>query len=151
MVHGNECDRQHKGIPVVKFLYLMRDPIGSGDCKIGITSFDSAKTRLGVYQNSYSANSHLATFNHLWYGRANPVAKLESVLKDTFGYAIMLEGRGFSEWIAEPEATIISKIEETIRDYHFHVFPAGKNANIHNIDSIIEGLTGGDKSAIISA
>ena len=65
----------------MKFMYLMRDPLGSGDCKIGITGFDSAKTRLGVYQNSYSANSHMATFNHLWYGKPNPVSKLESILK----------------------------------------------------------------------
>lgn len=125
----------------MKFLYLMRDPLGSGDCKIGITGFESAKTRLGVYQNSYSANSHMATFNHLWYGKSNPVMRLESILKDTFGYAIMLEGMGFSEWIAEPESVIISKIEETIGDYHFHVYPAGNDANIYNIDSIIERLT----------
>jgi hypothetical protein len=125
----------------MKFMYLMRDPLGSGDCKIGITGFDSAKTRLGVYQNSYSANSHMATFNHLWYGKPNPVSKLESILKETFGYAIMLEGRGFSEWIAEPEDIILSKIEETIRDYHFHVYKAPGNANVHNIDSIIKGLT----------
>lgn len=125
----------------MKFMYLMRDPLGSGDCKIGITGFDSAKTRLGVYQNSYSANSHMATFNHLWYGKPNPVSKLESILKETFGYAIMLEGRGFSEWIAEPEDVILSKIEETIKDYHFHVYKAGENANVHSIDGIIKGLT----------
>jgi hypothetical protein len=125
----------------MKFMYLMRDPLGSGDCKIGITGVDSAKTRLGVYQNSYSANSHMATFNHLWYGKPNPVSKLESILKETFGYAIMLEGRGFSEWIAEPEDVILSKIEETIRDYHFHVYKAGENANVHSIDGIIKGLT----------
>lgn len=125
----------------MKFLYLMKDPLGSGDCKIGITGFESAKTRLGVYQNSYSANSHLATFNHLWYGKPNPISKLESVLKDTFGYAIMLEGRGFSEWIAQPEDVILSKIKETISDYHFHVYEAGKNINIHNIDDTIERLT----------
>jgi len=125
----------------MKFLYLMKDPLGSGDCKIGITGFDHAKTRLGVYQNSYSANSNIATFNHLWYGKPNPISKLESVLKDTFGYAIMLEGRGFSEWIAEPEEVILSKIKETIDDYHFHVYKIGQEINVHNIENIINELT----------
>lgn len=119
----------------------MKDPLGSGDCKIGITGFDHAKTRLGVYQNSYSANSNIATFNHLWYGKPNPISKLESVLKDTFGYAIMLEGRGFSEWIAEPEEVILSKIKETIDDYHFHVYKIGQEINVHNIENIINELT----------
>jgi hypothetical protein len=125
----------------MKFLYLMKDPLGSGDCKIGITSMNSAKARLGVYQNSYSARSHYATFNHLWYGKANPISKLESVLKDTFGYAIMLEGRGYSEWIAEPEETILNKIAETIEDYHFHVYKIGQEINVHNIENVINELT----------
>jgi len=128
----------------MKFLYLMKDPLGSGDCKIGITGFDHAKTRLGVYQNSYSANSNIATFNHLWYGKPNPISKLESVLKDTFGYAIMLEGRGFSEWITEPEDVILSKIKETIEDYHFHVYEADTDINIYSIDSVIKRLTNGE-------
>jgi len=129
----------------MKFLYLMKDPLGSGDCKIGITNVDSAKIRLGVYQNSYSARSHLATFDHLWYGKPNPIGKLESVLKDTFGYAIMLEGRGYSEWIAEPEATILNKIAETIEDYHFHVYKTAENVNVTTIDSVIKGLTSEEK------
>jgi len=106
---------------------------------------NSAKTRLGVYQNSYSARSHYATFNHLWYGKANPISKLESVLKDTFGYAIMLEGRGYSEWIAEPEHTILNKIAETIEDYHFHVYKTEENVDVHNIDSVIKRLTSEQK------
>ena len=124
----------------MKFLYLMKDPLGSGDCKVGITGFDHAKTRLGVYQNSYSANSHIATFNHLWYGKPNPISKLESVLKNTFGYAIMLEGRGYSEWIAEPEDIILNKIAETIEDYHFHVYKIGQEINVHNIENVINEL-----------
>ena len=119
----------------------MKDPLGSGDCKIGITSMNSAKARLGVYQNSYSARSHSATFNHLWYGKPNPISKLESVLKDTFGYAIMLEGRGYSEWIAEPEEIILNKITETIEDYHFHVYKIGQEINVHNIENVINELT----------
>jgi hypothetical protein len=118
----------------------MKDPLGSGDCKVGITGFDHAKTRLGVYQNSYSANSHIATFNHLWYGKPNPISKLESVLKNTFGYAIMLEGRGYSEWIAEPEDIILNKIAETIEDYHFHVYKIGQEINVHNIENVINEL-----------
>jgi|TARA_B110000503_G_scaffold50470_1_gene81747 hypothetical protein len=119
----------------------MKDPMGSGDCKIGITSVRSAKTRLGVYQNSYSARRHYATFNHLWYGKPNPISKLESVLKDTFGYAIMLEGAGYTEWIAEPEETILKKLKETIEDYHFHVYEIGKEINVHNVDEVINRLT----------
>jgi hypothetical protein len=119
----------------------MKDPLGSGDCKIGITGVDRAIDRLGVYQNSYSARSHYATFNHLWYGRSNPISKLESVLKDTFGYAIMLEGRGYSEWIAEPEDVILNKIAETIEDYHFHVYEIGQDINVHNINDVINRLT----------
>jgi|TARA_B110000967_G_C18751462_1_gene493048 hypothetical protein len=119
----------------------MKDPMGSGDCKIGITGVDRAMDRLGVYQNSYSARSHYATFNHLWYGKSNPISKLESVLKDTFGYAIMLEGRGYSEWIAEPEETILKKLKETIEDYHFHVYEIGKEINVHNVDEVINRLT----------
>jgi len=118
----------------------MKDPLGSGDCKVGITGFDHAKTRLGVYQNSYSANSHIATFNHLWYGKPNPISKLESVLKNTFGYAIMLEGRGYSEWIAEPEDIILNKIAETIEDYHFHAYKIGQEINVHNIENVINEL-----------
>jgi len=125
----------------MKFLYLMKDPLGSGDCKIGITGVDRAIDRLGVYQNSYSARSHYATFNHLWYGKSNPISKLESVLKDTFGYAIMLEGRGYSEWIAEPEDVILNKIAETIEDYHFHVYEIGQDINVHNINDVINRLT----------
>ena len=125
----------------MKFLYLMKDPLGSGDCKIGITGMTRAMDRLGVYQNSYSARSHYATFNHLWYGKSNPISKLESVLKDTFGYAIMLEGRGYSEWIAEPEETILNKIAETIEDYHFHVYKIGQEINVHNIENVINELT----------
>ena len=125
----------------MKFLYLMKDPLGSGDCKIGITGITRAMDRLGVYQNSYSARSHYATFNHLWYGKSNPISKLESVLKDTFGYAIMLEGRGYSEWIAEPEDVILNKIAETIEDYHFHVYKIGQDINVHNINDVIDRLT----------
>ena len=119
----------------------MKDPLGSGDCKIGITGMTRAMDRLGVYQNSYSARSHYATFNHLWYGKSNPISKLESVLKDTFGYAIMLEGRGYSEWIAEPEDVILNKIAETIEDYHFHVYEIGQDINVHNINDVINRLT----------
>ena len=119
----------------------MKDPLGSADCKIGITGITRAMDRLGVYQNSYSARSHYATFNHLWYGKSNPISKLESVLKDTFGYAIMLEGRGYSEWIAEPEDVILNKIAETIEDYHFHVYKIGQDINVHNINDVFNRLT----------
>jgi hypothetical protein len=73
--------------------------------------------------------------------KLSTISKLESVLKDTFGYAIMLEGRGYSEWIAEPEETILKKLKETIEDYHFHVYEIGKEINVHNVDEVINRLT----------
>ncbi len=133
----------------MKFLYLMKDPLGAKACKIGITSVTKAKVRLGVYQNSYSSESHMATFDYLWYGKNSPIARLEGVLKDTFGYAITMEGRGFSEWISEPPVVILEKIKETIEDYHFHVYEAGKNHNIYTLDDVINQLTVTGKGAII--
>lgn len=133
----------------MKFMYLMKDPMGANACKIGITSVNKSKVRLGVYQNSYSSESHMATFNYLWYGRNSPVARLEGVLKDNFGYAITMEGRGFSEWISEPSTVILQKIKETIEDYHFHVYEAGQEHNIYTLDDIINQLTIQGTGAII--
>lgn len=125
----------------MKLLYLMNDPFGSDANKIGITSFESAKVRLGTYQNSFPGRSHLATFNRIWYGEDNPVKELEKTLKNQFGYAIQFEGRGFTEWVYETEDIILNKINETIAGYHYHVFPIdpGK-ATVHNIDNLINNL-----------
>lgn len=125
----------------MKLLYLMRDPFGSGDNKIGITGFKSAKVRLGTYQNSYSARSHLATFNRVWYGEDNPIKELEKTLKNKFGYAIQFEGRGFSEWVAEDENTILKRINETIEGYHYHVYPVDTDGEtVYTIDTLIGKL-----------
>ena len=125
----------------MKLLYLMNDPFGSDANKIGITSFESAKARLGTYQNSFPGRSHLATFNRIWYGEDNPVKELEKTLKNQFGYAIQFEGRGFSEWVYETQDIILSKINETIAGYHYHVFSidTGK-VTVHNIDNLINNL-----------
>jgi hypothetical protein len=126
----------------MKLLYLMKDPLGSGDNKLGITGFAHAAVRLGTYQNSYSARSHIATFDRVWYGDDNPVKELEKTLKNQFGYAIQFEGRGFSEWIAEDQTTILQKIDETIKGYHYHVYPAcDYPVNIYNVKALIEDLT----------
>jgi hypothetical protein len=125
----------------MKFMYLMRDPFGSGDCKIGITGFKSAKIRLGTYQNSYSARSHLATFNKLWYGEDGPIRELEKTLKNQFGYAIQFEGRGFSEWVAEDETVILDRINQTIDGYHYHVKPVDtEGETLYTIQELIGNL-----------
>lgn len=126
----------------MKLMYLMRDPLDSGDVKLGITGFNHAKVRLGVYQNSYSARSHHATFNRVWYGEDNPIKELEKTLKNQFGYAIQFEGRGFSEWIVEREQTILEKIDQTILGYHYHVYLACDYAvTVHNIEDLVNRLT----------
>ena len=122
----------------MKLLYLMRDPFGSDANKIGITSFRSAKVRLGTYQNSFPGKSHLATFNRVWYGEDNPVKELEKTLKNQFGYAIQFEGRGFTEWVYETEETILKQINETIQGYHYHVFPVDTDGEtVYTIDNLI--------------
>jgi hypothetical protein len=133
----------------MKFLYLMKDPMGADACKIGITSVNKSKIRLGVYQNSYSSESHMATFNYLWYGKNSPVSQLEATLKNLFGYAIMMEGRGFSEWISEPADVILKQIQQTIDDDHFHVYEAGTEHNIYTLDDVINQLTIQGSGAII--
>jgi len=125
----------------MKLLYLMNDPFGSDANKIGITSFESAKARLGTYQNSFPGRSHLATFNRIWHGEDNPIRELEKTLKNQFGYAIQFEGRGFSEWVYETEDIILQKINETIDGYHYHVYPINiQEVTVHNIDNLIKTL-----------
>ena len=123
----------------------MRDPFGKGGVKIGITSFRSAKVRLGTYQNSFPGKSHLATFNRVWYGEDNPVKELEKTLKNQFGYAIQFEGRGFTEWVYEKEEVILNQINETIAGYHYHVFPVDTDGEtVYTIDKLIQNLGGND-------
>jgi hypothetical protein len=124
-----------------KFLYVMRDPFKKGGVKIGITSFRSAKVRLGTYQNSFPGKSHLATFNKLWYGKPNAVNEIEKVLKNQFGYAIELDGRGFTEWVYEDETVIVNRIETLIKGYGFHVFPVDTDGeNVYTIDELIGNI-----------
>ena len=125
----------------MKLLYLMRDPFGSDANKIGITSFRSAKVRLGTYQNSFPGKSHLATFNRVWYGEDNPVKELEKTLKNQFGYAIQFEGRGFTEWVYEKEEVILNQINETIAGYHYHVFPVDTDGEtVYTIQELIGNI-----------
>ena len=125
----------------MKLLYLMRDPFGSDANKIGITSFRSAKVRLGTYQNSFPGKSHLATFNRVWYGEDNPIRELEKTLKNQFGYAIQFEGRGFTEWVYETEDKILEQINTTIAGYHYHVFPVDTaGETVYTIQELIGKL-----------
>ena len=125
----------------MKLLYLMRDPFGSDANKIGITSFRSAKARLGTYQNSFPGKSHLATFNKVWYGEDNPIKELEKTLKNQFGYAIQFEGRGFTEWVYEKEDVILKQINQTIEGYHYHVFPVDTDGEtVYTIQELIGNI-----------
>jgi hypothetical protein len=120
----------------------MRDPFGSDANKIGITSFENAKNRLGTYQNSFPGKSHLATFNKVWYGESNPIKELEKILKNQFGYAIQFEGRGFTEWVYEKEEVILKQISETIEGYNYHVYPVDTDGeNVYTINNLIKTLS----------
>lgn len=128
----------------MKLLYLMRDPFGSDSNKIGITSFDNAKARLGTYQNSFPGESHLATFNRIWYGEDNPIKELEKTLKNQFGYAIQYEGRGFTEWVYEAEDIILDQINRTIQGYHYHVYPVEtEGETVYTIQELLETIKKG--------
>jgi hypothetical protein len=58
----------------MKGLYAFNDPLGAPDAKAGITGH--FEVRLGVYQNSYSRNSHVACFDILYIGPARAIENL---------------------------------------------------------------------------
>ena len=103
-----------------KLFYIFGDPLGSNDSKIGISG--SWEVRLGVYQNSYSRNSHVARFDVVYIGPATAINNLEKVVKQRFNWDIERDGRGASEWIGgmTPEEIEV-KIDEIIEGYQFKV------------------------------
>ena len=80
---------------MAKWLYVFKDPMGARDVKVGITS--NPRTRLGSYQNGYSAKSHKACFNYIWSGPPRQIDRLESVLKEKFNWDIESNITGESE------------------------------------------------------
>ena len=104
----------------MKIVYIMKDPFGRPDLKIGKTGDPEA--RLGNYQNSFSSKSHIAQFNYAWHGDNMAVDNLEKAIKQTHHWDIELDGRGHSEWIYDKSLEeMINSIEEIIKDYKFKV------------------------------
>ena len=120
-----------------KLFYCFKDPLGANDCKIGITG--SPAVRLGVYQNSYSRNSHVACFDLVYYGPARAVASLEKAVMQQFDWDIERDGRGASEWISNQSVTDIeTKIDSIIDGYKFLV--SKSSFGIVNVDNLQEFL-----------
>lgn len=102
-----------------KLFYIFKDPLGSTDSKVGITSHPAV--RLGVYQNSYSKKSHTACFDVVYIGPARAIANLEKAVKQEFDWDIQMDGRGHSEWVSQTYSAIESKIDELIDGYKFKI------------------------------
>lgn len=105
-----------------KWLYIFKDPFGSGDVKIGITG--NPRMRLGVYQCAYSARSHRACFDYVWEGPAKQIEKLESVLKEQYRWDIESDELGESEWVnGIAVKDILNIVNEEIQGWRFHIAP----------------------------
>lgn len=102
-----------------KLFYIFKDPMGSIDSKIGITSHPAV--RLGVYQNSYSRKSHVACFDVVYIGPSRAIANLEKAVKQKFDWHIERDGRGASEWISQTYTEIEKEIDTLIEGYKFKV------------------------------
>ena len=103
-----------------KILYGFNDPLGAPDCKAGITG--NAPVRWGVYQNSYSKNSHTACFNIAYFGPARAIENLEKAIKQVFDWSIERDGRGHSEWISGHTTNMLeTEIDKIINGYKFKV------------------------------
>lgn len=125
-----------------KLFYIFKDPLGSIDSKIGITSHPAV--RLGVYQNSYSRKSHVACFDVVYIGPSRAVASLEKAVKQTFDWNIERDGRGASEWVSQTYATIESKIDELIEGYKFKITKVPRKflpLTVDNLDKFLKELT----------
>lgn len=124
-----------------KLFYVFKDPLGSGDSKVGITGHP--EIRLGVYQNSYSKKSHTACFDIAYIGLPRAVNNLEKTVKQEFDWDIELDGRGHSEWVSQPYTVIESKIDEIIDGFKFKVQKIPKRflpLTVDNLYKLIEWI-----------
>jgi hypothetical protein len=124
-----------------KLFYIFKDPMGSGDSKIGITG--GPAVRLGVYQNSYSKKSHTACFDAVYIGPARAVGNLEKAVKQEFQWDIELDGRGHSEWVSMTYSSIEKKIDEIIDGYKFKVVKVPKQylpLTVDNLETFLASL-----------
>ena len=104
----------------MNLLYTFQCPFGKSNSKVGKTG--SPDVRLGVYQNSYSDDGHIAQFDYAFVGTKSAVSKLEIRLKQEYDWDIDRDGRGFSEWVrGHTSEQILKKIQETINSCHYKV------------------------------
>lgn len=127
----------------MNIFYIFQDPFGIDSSKAGLTS--SPAVRLGVYQNSYSARSHIAQFDYAFVGTKGAIAKLESRIKQEFDWDIERDGRGFSEWIDfHTSEQLLEKVEEIIESCHYKVQMVPKEflpLTVDKLDSLQNWLT----------
>jgi len=122
-----------------KILYGFNDPMGAPDSKAGITG--QAEVRLGVYQNSYSKNSHTACFDKVYIGPARAIQNLEKAIKQVFDWSIERDGRGHSEWISGVTADMLEiEIDKIIDGYKFKVTKVDKQFLPLTVDNLQEFL-----------
>ncbi len=94
--------------------------MGANDSKVGVTGHP--EVRLGVYQNSYSRNSHTACFDLVYFGHPTAIDNLEKAVKKHFNWDIERDGRGHSEWVSNHgPKDIETKVDEIIDGYKFKV------------------------------
>ena len=121
-----------------KLFYIFKDPMGASDSKVGITG--SPAVRLGVYQNSYSKNSHTACFDVVYIGPARVIGNLEKAVKQEFNWDIDRDGRGHSEWISHVHTTLETAIDIIIDGYKFKVVKVPKKFLPLTVDNLEEFL-----------
>ncbi len=103
-----------------KWLYVFKDPFGTGDVKIGISG--NPKSRLGTYQCAYSAKSHRACFDMVWEGPGNQIERLERALKDRYNWNIESDKLGESEWVTDIGfEAVVKAVEDTIQGFRFKI------------------------------
>ena len=103
-----------------KLLYIFGCPFGTPDSKVGVTAHPAV--RLGVYQNSYSRNSHVACFDQVYIGPTRAIDNLEKAVKQAYDWDIERDGRGHSEWISgKTVSSITDNIDAIIEGYQFKV------------------------------
>lgn len=119
-----------------KLFYIFKDPLGSADSKVGITGNPSV--RLGVYQNSYSKNSHTSCFDVVYIGTSRVISALEDAVKQEFNWDIDRDGRGHSEWVSQPYTILEKAVDEIIDGYKFKVKKVPKRFLPLTVDNLDE-------------
>lgn len=116
--------------------------MGANDSKVGITG--NPDVRLGVYQNSYSRNSHTACFNIAYVGTATAIGNLERAVKKHFSWDIERDGRGHSEWVSNHSPKDIeTKVDQIIDGYKFKVVKVPSQflpITVDNLDELEQWL-----------